>query len=75
MLNQLRKINQNLMVKYQLEKQEDKLLKQQVIGQILQNDNCFFEMSIEIAYSILTDLGYKKEELKQVYLELTKPKK
>ncbi len=37
---------------------------------ILENDNCFFEISMEEALSILRDLKVKEEDIIKVYLEL-----
>lgn len=41
-----------------------------LISNILRNDNCFFEMSMEDAYAILKDLKVKESDIKQVYLAL-----
>lgn len=43
-----------------------------LIKNILKNDNCFFEMSMEDAYSLLRDLKVREEDLKIVYLSLMK---
>ena len=75
MIKKLREINNKLILKYKLENNNEQLLKQRVINKLLQNDNCFFEMTIETAYMILTDLGIEKNNLKNTYLELTKPNK
>lgn len=74
MINILREKNKKLILKYKLEDNDEELLKQKIIGKLLNNDNCFFEIPIETAYMMLTDLGYKKSELKDVYLKLTEPK-
>ncbi len=37
---------------------------------ILENDNCFFEISMEEALSILRDLKVKEEDIIKVYLDL-----
>lgn len=37
---------------------------------ILENDDCFFEISMEEALSILRDLKVKEEDIIKVYLEL-----
>ena len=75
MIKKLREINNKLILKYKLANNNEQLLKQRVINKLLQNDNCFFEMTIETAYMILTDLEKKKNNLKNTYLELTKPNK
>lgn len=41
-----------------------------LISNILKNDNCFFEMSMEDAYSILRDLRVSEQDIKKVYLSL-----
>lgn len=46
------------------------LEKYKLIKEILNKDDCFFNMSIEYAYAILRDLGVSEEKLKSVYLEL-----
>ena len=46
------------------------LEKYKLIKEILNKDDCFLNMSIEYAYSILRDLGVSEEKLKSVYLEL-----
>lgn len=43
-----------------------------LISNILKNDNCFFEMSMEEAYSLLRDLKVKESDIKKVYLSLMK---
>lgn len=58
-----------------LRKQADILVKinskkYTIIQNILKNDNCFFEMSIEESYAILRDLKVKEEDLKLVYMIL-----
>ncbi len=75
MIKKLREINNKLILKYKLANNNEQLLKQRVINKLLQNDNCFFEMPIETAYMILADLGIEKNNLKNTYLELTKPNK
>jgi len=52
---------------------EDKK-KYSLIKTILSNDRCFFEMPIETAYSILDDLGIKKETIPSIYMELISKK-
>ena len=75
MINKLREINNKLILKYKLENNNMKLLKQRVINELLANDNCFLEIPIETAYNILSDLEFKQDEIKNVYLKLTEPKK
>lgn len=72
MLKFLKERNASLIKKYE---GVDKALynKQKVISQLLMNDNCFFEIPIEISYSILSDLEIEQGDIKKIYLELTKP--
>lgn len=42
---------------------------------ILENDNCFFEISMEEALSILRDLNVKEEDIIKVYLDLVSKEK
>ena len=41
-----------------------------IIKKILNKNNCFLDMSIDYAYSILRDLNFKENELKNIYLDL-----
>ena len=41
-----------------------------LIGKILNRKNCFLKMDIERSYAILRDLGFKEDELKDIYLKL-----
>lgn len=41
-----------------------------IIYEILKDDDCFFNMKIETALSILHDLGYSTFEAKDLYYEL-----
>lgn len=44
--------------------------KYQLIIDILSDKDCFKKMNIKTAYSILSDLGFKDEELKNIYDEI-----
>lgn len=46
--------------------------KYQIIEEILANDNAFFEIDVDMAFSILRDLEIPEENLKNVYLHLIK---
>lgn len=48
----------------------EKLKKYKLIKEILNQKDCFLNMSIEYAYSILRDLQIPESELKNVYLQL-----
>lgn len=73
MIDELRKKNLELIEKYK-ENYSERLLKQKIIQKLLENSNCFFEISIEEAYAILSDLEVKPEKIKDVYDKLTQPK-
>lgn len=49
--------------------------KYDVILELLKIKDCFLKIDIKYAYSVLEDLGYKKEEIPGMYLLLIKPKK
>lgn len=48
----------------------EKLKKYKLIKEILNQKDCFLNMSIEYAYSILRNLQIPESELKNVYLQL-----
>ena len=68
MLEKLKKINLELIDNEELS--QENLEKQLLIRKILSDKDCFFKISIETAYSILRDLGIRKDKLKEVYSEL-----
>jgi hypothetical protein len=41
-----------------------------LIKTLLNDDDCFFKIPIEIAFSILSDLGYNEEESTAIYNKL-----
>lgn len=49
---------------------EEELTKYKLIKKILNKKDCFKNMSIDYAYSILRDLHIPENELKNVYLKL-----
>lgn len=65
MIEQLRMITLKLIQNKRDEEKE--VAKYNAILKILDNDQCFFQMDIETSYSILRDLGFKEEDLKEVY--------
>ena len=71
MFNKLKQINELLIEKNKNNKEE--LKKQKLIQGILSNINCFYNMDIETAYSILRDLEIPEYELKNVYKLLIEP--
>lgn len=44
--------------------------KYELIYNILKDEDCFKKMNIKTAYSILYDLGFKENEIKQIYNEI-----
>lgn len=67
MLEKLRLINNKFL---EIKTDENELKKHQLIKKVLNDDKCFFKMSVEQAYAILRDLDFSKEELKEIYSEL-----
>lgn len=63
MLNKLREKANNLY----LFTKEDNYLN---ILSILECEDCFFKMEVDVALSIIMDLGFKKEEAKKIYVKL-----
>ena len=48
----------------------DELKKYKIIKKILNQKDCFFNISIEYAYSILRDLQIPENEIKNIYIKL-----
>lgn len=71
MIEKLQLLNDNFIATLQNNPQE--LKKHQLIKDILNNKDCFLNMEIEVAYSILRDLQIPETELKKIYLELINP--
>lgn len=67
MLEKLRLINNKFL---EIKTDENELKKHQLIKKVLNDDKCFFKMSVEQAYAILRDLDFSEEELKGIYSEL-----
>ncbi|MBR4830681.1 MAG: hypothetical protein IKZ96_02830 [Bacilli bacterium] len=68
MINDLRNICDRLI---SVNKNNPKELKKYtLIKEILKKDNCFLNMDIEYAYSILRDLKVPEDKLKSIYLKL-----
>lgn len=68
MINKLKEINEKLIIINKNNKHE--LKKQKLIKQLLSDNNCFFKINIETSYSILKDLNFKDEDLKDIYQKL-----
>lgn len=66
MIENLRKINEKMLIKY---KDNNEALKRQlIISSLLKNDDCFFKISMEDAYNILNDLEIINYQ--ETYLQL-----
>ncbi len=63
-IDDIREINQNFINEGQDEKYD-------LIKQILEDDNCFFKIDVDVAVDILMSLGFTKPL--QVYAELVDP--
>lgn len=72
MLNKLRELNEKQLNKYEKEGDFKNITAQKVIQQLLKQDDCFFKMSIEQAYTILRELGFDPKDYEKIYLQLTK---
>lgn len=73
MLSRLRKTNENLIKMATIEKNEELLKKQELIKVLLSREDCFFEMPMNVAVSVLIDLGQTEEEALENYKEFTSP--
>ncbi len=73
MIEILKAMNEDLIKKNK--NKPDALKIQQQIKAILSEDDCFLNMPIELAYSILRDLNVSENKLKDTYLQLIEYKK
>ena len=67
MINELRRVNRNLLFNAKTEKEQQI---QKTIMNILEDNNCFTKMNVDDAYNILRDLKIKEENLKNTYVQL-----
>lgn len=67
-LENIRQRNNLLIQKYMNDK--DNLYRQNLIKKLLSDDDCFFKITIEETYNILTDLEYSEKELEKIYMDL-----
>jgi hypothetical protein len=68
MIEELKKITEKLIC---INKDNaDELRKYIIIQKILKKGDCFLNMDIEYAYSILRDLKIPDEQIRKIYLEL-----
>ena len=68
------KIMNDTMIRY-YEKMNISSERNQIIKKILDNENCFKELSHEDAILILEDIGIEKSKIEGIYLELIKETK
>lgn len=68
MIDKLKIITERYIEVYK--KNPDELKKYKLIKEILNKKDCFLNMSIDYAYSILRDLQIPENELKSVYMQL-----
>ena len=50
---------------------KNNIKKLKLIERMLEVPDCFKHMSIDVAISVLIDLGYTKDEAKNIYIKLT----
>ncbi len=67
-LEKLRKINEDMLVLYKDDKAKTK--RQKSIQKVLNDDKCFFKMTIDQSYDILRDLGIEEGALRSIYYKL-----
>ena len=72
MVEQLKGVNNKYIEIYKNNPKE--LEKHLIIKEMLEKEDVFLNLEIEIAYSILRDLGIPEEELKNVYIKLLSTK-
>lgn len=68
MIHELRTLNDIILKKDNISEKTRK--KQLLIKDILKDDNCFMNMSIDTAFNILNDLCIPKEKIKETYNKL-----
>lgn len=70
LIEKLRKQNEKQLEMSKKSRNQKEREKQEIIGEILKQEDCFFQIPIEYAYAILEDLGYLPEEQKEIYRKL-----
>jgi hypothetical protein len=68
LIEEYRKLNNDLMEKYKSDKKM--LAKHKLIKGLLNDNKCFFKISIEDAFSILRDLEIPDNEIEEKYKSL-----
>ena len=67
MMDELRNISKEMLNNCVTVEERDKF---ELINRILQDDKCFQKMKIQTAYKLLSDLGFKTEDIKKIYNDL-----
>ena len=70
MLEKLKEINVKIIEQCSDDEEKSKQL---LIQKILDEDNCFMKMNVEVAYALLRELNIDESMLKETYLELINP--
>ena len=70
MLNKLREINKKLILESEKNNNSKENVIQTVIQELLKNDRCFFDITMEESYRILKSLGFSIDESEEIYLKL-----
>lgn len=70
MLEKLKEINVKIIEQCSDDEEKSKQL---LIQKILDEDNCFMKMNVDVAYAILRELNIDESMLKETYLELINP--
>ena len=70
MLEKLKEINVKIIEQCSDDEEKSKQL---LIQKILDEDNCFMKMNVDVAYALLRELNIDESMLKDTYLELINP--
>ncbi len=70
MLEKLKEINVKIIEQCSDDEEKSKQL---LIQKILDEDNCFMKMNVDVAYALLRELNIDESMLKETYLELINP--
>lgn len=74
MIENIRLLAKSKRDKTNIEDQNEIKSKLDILDEVLANDNCFFDMSMETAISILNFLGVEENKILDTYYELINPK-
>lgn len=70
MLEKLKEINVKIIEQCSDDEEKSKQL---LIQKIIDEDNCFMKMNVDVAYALLRELNIDESMLKETYLELINP--